>query len=60
MPIFTEEEKSYDEFKKYVQQGYTCADCGSPVTLCWGSRYGFDYYILRCSKDVGHSKIIGG
>lgn len=57
MPIYTEEEKTYDELKELQSPEYVCGTCGGNITLCWGGSFGHDYYILRCTKDINHTGI---
>jgi hypothetical protein len=57
MPPITEDKITHDEMMIRQRKGFLCAECNALLTVCWGGAFGYDSYILRCSKDVNHTGI---
>ena len=46
------------EYEKGKEIAETCiCECGAGLTLAWGGAFGHNGYIVRCSKDITHSRI---
>ncbi|MDX9804125.1 MAG: hypothetical protein RBS96_08995, partial [Dehalococcoidales bacterium] len=56
MPITTDQ-MSHEEMKRAADDGHRCGKCGSRLIVCWGGAYGYNGWILRCSKDINHNTI---
>lgn len=52
MPIL-EKDMPRDEMEK-VAEKQKCADCGAGLTVCWGGAFGYNEYMLRCSRNAEH------
>ena len=42
---------------KEIAETCICGDCGAGVTLAWGGYWGINSYVIKCSKDIKHSRI---
>jgi len=45
------------ELGKRVLDTCTC-ECGGALALCWGGTWGIDSYVLKCSSDPSHDKVV--
>ncbi|MBA7546504.1 hypothetical protein ES705_38896 [subsurface metagenome] len=45
------------ELGKEIVETCTC-ECGAGLTLAWGGgSWGINSYVIKCSKDINHSRI---
>lgn len=62
MPIY--ERDMDDGTMRQKAKWYICGEktpdgvCGSTLSVCWGGFYGYDGYILRCTENIEHNKIV--
>ncbi|MBA7483026.1 hypothetical protein ES707_18535 [subsurface metagenome] len=48
-------EVEYEKGKEIVE---TCTcECGAALTLAWGGSWGIESYVLKCTRDINHSRI---
>ncbi len=52
MPLY-DTEHTYEQLKE-LAGSQRCAACRSALTCCWGGAYGYNGWMLRCTRDARH------
>ena len=47
----------YEEGKG-IQDYCECAECGARLNLVWGGAWGIDSYLIKCTADPSHDKVV--